>query len=490
MAAAVEDEFMKLVDEYIQTYPLADGGALSRNCVRLAAGKLLLHKRQQQSGGPRAHWPGEGAARVAAILLVLFVQECLVNSQQAILGFDEAEFYEILSNLVRKAGVKREELVAELIDVDKEGSATQLASSNELGELWAGDGTADAGGLRRRAVTSLQAVKEAPDETIEWSDDTLLPETLSDTRLPGIASSAAPLYRRKLFLRSLRFRMACAVVSLVWFFAVEFICISRVYGKDFAQVALFCTTSSFGTTVTVASFPRDLASHKRFTFLPCCVTAFSVCIAAYLQFFYRSQSHVNFACTVVHAIVSVLAPAAWASAAVLSGRGWYTWRAARGVLFSDGATFLLGTIALRALGPPPAYPPGNISYNVALFRAIVPLVWSAILTPDRRVRFAELADRAGWNHATLYLREIKIPKQDVKLEDRSTAVSSWSEITRDAQLAAKSGAGPAHAHLGPAARVHKTNAAPLGPAASETTTHADIAEEEGNGPIDGARRRR
>ena len=145
---------------------------------------------------------------------------------------------------------------------------------------------------------------------------------------------------------------------------------------------------------------------------------------------------------------------------------------------------------MRALGPPPAYPPGNISYNVALFRAIVPLVWSAILTPDRRVRFAELADRAGWNHATLYLREIKIPKQDVKLEDRSTAVSSWSEITPDAQLAAKSGAGPAHAHLGPAARVHKTNAAPLGPAASETTTHADIAEEEGNGPIDGARRRR
>ena len=51
-----------------------------------------------------------------------------------------------------------------------------------------------------------------------------------------------------------------------------------------AQVVLFCTTCSFGTSVAVASFPTDLSPHKRFTLFPSVVTAISVWFAVYMEY--------------------------------------------------------------------------------------------------------------------------------------------------------------------------------------------------------------
>ena len=51
----------------------------SPNFLRLAAAKLLLYKKAEQqaqvgvSPSKRIQWPGEGAARLAAIMFVLFV---------------------------------------------------------------------------------------------------------------------------------------------------------------------------------------------------------------------------------------------------------------------------------------------------------------------------------------------------------------------------------------------------------------------------------
>ena len=84
MASSVDVETRFLaVDEYVAAYPLVGRDALSPNCVRLAAAKILLHQRQVKStGNANTPWPEEGAKQLAAILLVIFVQECLVHSQQ------------------------------------------------------------------------------------------------------------------------------------------------------------------------------------------------------------------------------------------------------------------------------------------------------------------------------------------------------------------------------------------------------------------------
>ena len=277
------DEFMSLVDEYVAAYPLASRGALSANCVRIAAAKLLLRKRLQRQAKAgttvdrRIAWPGEGAAKLAAILLVLFVQECLVENQTAILGVGVQAFYRIMSALVRESQVSREELMAELIQVDDEGSATTFASSAEVAKLWSDPAAAvhaARGGVG--AAAALQVVKEVLDEKNEWSDDSMLPESAMEGQLAGKALTTKPLLRRKLFLRSMRFRMACAGVSVLWFFAVEFICVSRFYGEGLAHAVVFVTASSFGTLIAAASFPNDLSSRRRFTLLPSAVTAIGV----------------------------------------------------------------------------------------------------------------------------------------------------------------------------------------------------------------------
>ena len=172
-------------------------------------------------------------------------------------------------------------------------------------------------------------------------------------------------------------------------------------------MAMFCTTSSFGTCVAACFFPSDLASQKRFTLLPSCVTALSVCAATYLEFCYRSEAHVNAPCTCIHAALCLVTSAAWSSAAVLSALGCYTWSAVRLVYLFDGGAFLLASVLLRSLGPPSSYPPGNIPLPAALCRAAFPLALSAAITPARRLRAAALADGAGWNHVVLNLDEVK-----------------------------------------------------------------------------------
>ena len=407
----VETRFLAVVDEYVAAYPLVGRDALSPNCVRLAAAKILLHQRQVKStGNANTPWPEEGAKQLAAILLVIFVQECLVHSQQNVLGVAAHEFYELLSSLVRSAGVTRSDLITELIDVDKEGSATRFASSNEIARLWVAspEGALAGSPARLRAVLSSEGDGGSEFERGSWSNESL-PELAREARLGGIAAPATPLYRRRLFLRSRRFRICSTAVVVIWLLCTEFICFSRFYGHDFAQVMLFATSCSFGTSIVVASFPTDLAAQKRFTLLPTCATALSVITATYSEFFYLSDAHVNTACKLVHAALCLAVNATWSSSAILSAHGSYSWQKARLVYLCDGLSFLITTILLSHLGPPPAYPPGNVAYPTALFRAAISIFWAAILTKSNRLDFAAFADRLGWNHVTLNLSEIHQP---------------------------------------------------------------------------------
>ena len=123
--------FDELLDEYIRQHPVHTE-ALTPAEVRFAAGKFLLSKSKRI--GVIA-WPGDGAARLAAILLVLFV-EGLASSQSSVLGIATPELYTLMERAVRDGGVSRAELLRHTTVVDRVGNAVLLAQSDELRRLW------------------------------------------------------------------------------------------------------------------------------------------------------------------------------------------------------------------------------------------------------------------------------------------------------------------------------------------------------------------
>ena len=186
--------------------------------------------------------------------------------------------------------------------------------------------------------------------------------------------------------------MACAAGAIIWFLAFQFATIERLYGKDVAQVALFTMSLGFSSIMTAAYFPTDLAAHRSFTLLPAGLTSLVVWAGVTVFFFVKTKSHVNLPCKLVHAAICLTTAAAWSSAFVLSLLGRYTWSACRVQYTVDGAAFLVGVLALRALGPPPAYPPGNVSLVVALLRGAFSVTVALTFTPELRTRLAALAN--------------------------------------------------------------------------------------------------
>ena len=417
--AGVGDKFMALVDEFLVAYPLVGGGTgLAPESLRFATAKLLLHKRLLLRNASIEHsgWPGKGAAKLAAILLVLFVQEVLARNQVSVLGIPSDSFYEIIVFIVQRSpGVMRNDLMSALDEVDQERCTVELARSLEFDRLWS---TADA-----RSASSLESVEEAPqEEALGWSHSSLESMLLEDSLVPEcaqgleddlielheLAAPAAPIFRQKLSARSLRFRMVCAAGPVIWFLALEFIAVTRVYGKAAAQVVLHTSILVVGCSVAAASFPSNLASQQRFTLLPTIMTTLSVVAASFLDFARRSEAHVNSACQLVHLALCLATVCAWASAAISSYRRQYSWSHVRGVLCAEGVAFLLATAAFRWFGPPPSYPPGNVPFEIAVLRGIAPLMWSAMLTSGLRQRIAQFANNhLGWNHVTIYLGEVK-----------------------------------------------------------------------------------
>ena len=77
------------------------------------------------------------AQRPHLACLVLFVQEYLQHSQRTIMGLDTREFYAVLTdNLLRGCNIQREELLATVINVDAEGTATEFMRSSQVAALW------------------------------------------------------------------------------------------------------------------------------------------------------------------------------------------------------------------------------------------------------------------------------------------------------------------------------------------------------------------
>ena len=103
----------------------------------------------------------------------------------------------------------------------------------------------------------------------------------------------------------------------------------------------------------------------------------------------------------------------------------------------DGVGFVVCTLAMRGLGPPPAYPPGNTTLWSALLRGASTLGLSVLLTPANRVRLASAANSAGWNHVCMELRDLVVRPDGAAAQNGAPpapvdyeSMSSHSEVTR------------------------------------------------------------
>ena len=99
--------------------------------VRFAASEYLLMKTQQ------GDWPGDGATRLAAILLVLFSELRAGSSASTIMGITKSELYSLLKRAVHVGGLQRKDVLRETATVDLVGDALSFAKSDALRRLWA-----------------------------------------------------------------------------------------------------------------------------------------------------------------------------------------------------------------------------------------------------------------------------------------------------------------------------------------------------------------
>ena len=118
-----------------------------------------------------------------------------------------------------------------------------------------------------------------------------------------------------------------------------------------------------------ALFPAELSSRAASEFLLVPAIANASCDALATCIDLRSTvAAINKSCrrVVVSMLLGCLAVSGLRCFAVVSGR--LTWRAFRGLLMIDGLIVFSGELLLRRFGPPPAYPPFNVLFEVGLAR--------------------------------------------------------------------------------------------------------------------------
>ena len=158
--------------------------------------------------------------------------------------------------------------------------------------------------------------------------------------------------------------------------------------------------SVYGSTLfVIVSFPECAAveAGSRFTFVPVVVGGILRCFGVCLDY-YHTQTHVNDACTCLHSGMAVSLFLLWLAATALGIRRRFDWAAARWVHTLEGTLLVLCTLGLRALGSPPSYPPGEMSFPVALTRGgLAVILGTFFLAPASRSQISLMAKNCGWN---------------------------------------------------------------------------------------------
>jgi len=183
------------------------------------------------------------------------------------------------------------------------------------------------------------------------------------------------------------------------------------------RLAVFVVTSFPANIIAAAAFPVTVTNQAgaRFIFVPAVVCSILRCFGVCLDL-YHTATHVNSACALVHTLTVALLFCVWLRGAVLGVASRYTWLHHRCIFSIDGAALLLCNIAIHALGPPPSFSPGNMSFPAALSRGAASLLLGAVLTPANRLRIARIANHAGMNHVTVRLEELSVASEAVRAD--------------------------------------------------------------------------
>ena len=170
------------------------------------------------------------------------------------------------------------------------------------------------------------------------------------------------------------------------------------------------TSLLLGMSLLASIFPHDLNSEVGRSFLlPVTITCTLCVFLTNLYSFAVTGAviHVNTACAFAHAAHMVLLVGTWVTSARLCALGRGTWGMVRITLVTDGSCYCVVAVALRALGPPLAYPPRNGSFTTAVTRGLIVVGIAALLSPANRDWLAALAHRFGWNHVILSLNQLR-----------------------------------------------------------------------------------
>lgn len=229
--AAAATALDELARARVAAHPLT-GSALCADDVHWISVQLQL---REQHG--RHLWLGHDPLRLAAVLLVLFAEECLMHQHPSALGLTADESYGLLQDLVQSYAISQNDLMEAVARVDTEGSATHLVHSHAISAVGLWDGTGNG----------------ASDHPGRWSPDhggALLPESptvpsTEQTMGGGLETTPPPL--------AVWYRMQAVQLALA---VVIFAAFTRMLADDTKQYALFVVCAF--VFVTLASLSSGL----------------------------------------------------------------------------------------------------------------------------------------------------------------------------------------------------------------------------------------
>ena len=374
----VTSEFMVLVDEWLIAHPVKSYTYLKKSNLRFAAAKVLILHSQRASAAKTMQ---DGGARLAAVLLILFVHEGLKakssnvsgpygkpsasstgEGEPQILGVSMSTIFQMVKDTIRLASLTRNDMLDAVwaAELDPEGSTVALVQSQQLSAELFTQGEQQHGAAAGPAVgrPSLRAL---------WAS----------------RQTARVLLRTHTWLIVLG-GGGTAMWASLWPHRFGTALWTDPSGRT-ATCALGVVLSLWAL---VNVFPEDLESKAgaRMIFPLATTQVLGSTLVVCYGYLQRGESY-NPECEAVHLVLCVGVVCNGAVSLALCFLGRFSWAAVRVALVVDGLLFCASVVALRVLGPPPGghYPPGGAPFPMACTRGALPLFLGLVLTgPCRR----------------------------------------------------------------------------------------------------------
>lgn len=405
--AAQSSSISALIREYVSANP-PSGKALSTSALEYTTGRLMLLQVQRKT----LLSSQVESTKFAACLFVLFVQECLVNQQASILGFDAGMIHSILLEFAQS--VDPDALHDQIALLDEDGAALEMADQpgclEHLGDM--------------EATRSRRSDQKLGDGGGDGQDVGLpmAPCTLSEA--PGAVEPIPPA------MSKLTYRMqfglgVCSVVTVAYAASwhtnqdVQMVSSSvQIGGGEIANnLVQLMIVGVLGIFLSVIA-PEDLDSAEARKYIGPLLAVSDVCDTCVafnvFQAYHASrsegaaQSYERRVCLYIHyALVAFF----YYWGVVYPTMVWFfyknSWWRLRTGLVIDACVFLTA-IGLLWWHGETRYPPGDSSLLAAILgRPTVSLLVAAVFTRENRRRLVEWCARLGVFHVKLSLNELQ-----------------------------------------------------------------------------------